>query len=65
MASVRAVIVDSALTLTEALAFGTLLLVFGLVWFTLATARVILCLPASIGSARRSTRRRMLAAIPE
>jgi hypothetical protein len=65
MAGVRAVVVDSALTLTEALAFGMLLLIFGLVWFTLATARVILGLPASLGSARRRTQRRMIAATHE
>lgn len=65
MARVRAVIVDSALMLTEALAFGTLLLVFGFVWFTLATARVILGLPAAIAAARRHPQRRTIAASHE
>lgn len=65
MAGVRAAIVDSALTLTEALAFGMLLVVFGTVWFILATARVILSLPASIGRARQRSQRRVIAAPQE
>lgn len=62
MARARAAMVDSALALIEAVALGTLLMVFGIVWLSVATVRVILSLPASIKGAPRRAQRPMIAA---